>query len=385
MKRAATAALFVILALFLAPADVSAKNPAGKKSRVKYVIFMLTDGMGLPDVTAARIKKNGINGAPLHFETLEHVGYQRTYSANNTVTDSAAGASAMACGEKFVNGEICFHADGRATKPSLLEIAKSKGMSTGLVATSTITHASPASFGSHVQARACENEIARQYIFITQPDVILGGGLSKFTATAPDKCGAFGDYVAAAKERGYVLAHNRSELQSVLAGSQRKVLGLFNASALTPEYLRKPEVSEPRLPEMASAALRLLEKDQDGFFLFIEGSQIDWGNHDNNLDYQTGELLAFDEAVRVVLDWVNARPERKEQTLIVVAPDHETGGFAIRGDEAKPGLGPFSPAWVTKGHTGTDVVIWSQGPHSERLGRAIDNTFVYTVIENALR
>lgn len=89
--------------------------------------FMVPDGMGLADVTAARIFKNGIDGAPLHFETLDHIGYQRTYSSNSTITDSAPAASAWACGEKFNNGEICFHADGRPHLPSILELAKRRG------------------------------------------------------------------------------------------------------------------------------------------------------------------------------------------------------------------------------------------------------------------
>ncbi len=135
---------------------------------VRYVILMVPDGMNLPSVTAARIKLNLIDGAPLNMETLERVGYQRTYSEKNTVTDSSAAASAWACGEKFVNNEVCLHIDGRPNNYSLLELAKAQGMSTGLVATQTITHATPAAFGAHVLApagispRSCETEIARQ-------------------------------------------------------------------------------------------------------------------------------------------------------------------------------------------------------------------------------
>ncbi len=120
-----------------------------------------------------------------------------------------------------------------------------------------------------------------------------------------------------------------------------RLLGLFAGTNLTPEYLRAEGTTEPRLPEMTKAALSILEKDQDGFFLLVEGSLIDSGNHEEKLDYQTGEMKAFDEAVKVVLDWLATSPERKEHTLLIVVPDHETGGFALLGSETPgAGLGP---------------------------------------------
>jgi len=106
----------------------------------------------------------------------------------NTITDSSAAASAFACGEKFVNNEVCFHEDGAPHNLSLLELAQSKGMATGLVATQTITHATPASFAAHLSNRNCETEIARQYIRVTRPDVLLGGGQDTFKPSSPDLC-----------------------------------------------------------------------------------------------------------------------------------------------------------------------------------------------------
>ena len=150
--------------------------------KARNIIFMVGDGMGLAHVTAARIFKNGPDGESLHLETLPTIGYQRTHSASDSLTDSAAAASAWANGEKFNNGEISCHdddQDGRCEptpSPTILEIAKAKGRVTGLVVTSTVTHATPAAFGSHVPSRRCEKEIARQYIQVTEVDVILGGG-----------------------------------------------------------------------------------------------------------------------------------------------------------------------------------------------------------------
>ncbi len=383
--------------VFLAVACLAAAQEASvlpNYHEVKYVIFMVPDGMGLADVTATRIQKNGISGAPLWLETLEHIGYQRTYSEKNTVTDSAAAASAWACGEKFANDEICLHADGRPNNFSLLELAKQRGLATGLIATQTITHATPAAFGAHVANRDCEKEIARQYVQLTQPDLMLGGGRSKFVSTSVDSCGTAGDFVTQAKELGYAYVTTAAELDAAVQSGQRKVLGLFASSFLTPEALRTPGTTEPRLPDMTTAALSILQMHQGGFFVMIEGSHIDTCNHLEDvyggvtIPCQYGEVAAFDESVKRVLDWIGASPERREHTLLIVAVDHETGGFAIKGTEvagAEP-LGSFSVAWTfpppppQAGHTGTDVLIWSQGPGSEALNRAMDNTWVYSVV-----
>jgi alkaline phosphatase len=363
------------------------------------IIFMVPDGMGLAGVTAARIFKNGPNGQGLHMETLSTIGYQRTHSANRATTDSAATASAWASGEKFRNGEISCHDDNRDGKceptpaPTILELARERGKSAGLVVTSTVTHATPAAFGAHVPRRGCENEIARQYIQVTGVEVILGGGAAKFNAPKAnvDACGTFGDFIAAARTRGYEVVYTKDAMEEAVSRGTKKLLGLFARNGKTPELFRVfPEehyrVDEPTLPQMTAAALEILEKDQDGFFLLVEGSQIDWAGHDNNLPYQISETLAFDEAVKVVLDWINEEQRRKLDTLVIIAPDHETGGFAIRGarqENYKPG-DLVKDAWTTKKHTAGDVVIWSQGPGSRFLGRAVDNTDLYQIMRDVL-
>ncbi len=436
---------FLVLAsmLTLPALSASASEPRvlANNHEVKYVIFMVPDGMGLADVTAARILKNcenapttpafsfcaeGPGGPALSFEELEHIGYVRTYSKTNTITDSSAAASAYACGEKFVNNEVCFHADGARHNDSLLEIAKADGWGTGLVATQTITHATPAAFAAHLANRNCETEIARQYVQETQPDVMLGGGRGKFKTSTADVCGVSGDYITEAQARGYAYVTTKQAMDDAAANPQvSKLLGLFATGTLTPECRHtgtsqlfidscvvgplRP-ASEPRLPEMTDAALKILSRSKPGFFLMVEGSLIDSGNHEENVPYQYGEMLAFDQSVKVVLDWIKASPERREHTLLIVAPDHETGGFAVKGvgpkggEEPGQGLGPFLTTPILAGvvppggwvftivantdsvdkeahHTGGDEPIWSAGPGSEALGRAIDNTFVYEVVK----
>ncbi len=409
LKKVSVKKKLLLLSLSLAslllsfPSWAEQKDHPGKSDlhpKAKNIIFMVPDGMGLASVTAARIFKNGPNGQGLHMETLSTIGYQRTHSANRATTDSAAAASAWASGEKFRNGEISCHDDNRDGKcepipaPTILELAKERGKSAGLVATSTVTHATPAAFGAHVPSRRCENEIARQYIQLTGVEVILGGGSEKFntTKTNVDDCGTFGDFSMAARMRGYDVVYTKEAMEQATSRETKKLLGLFAPNAKSPELFRVfPEkqyrVDEPTLPQMTAAALEILEKNHDGFFLLVEGSQIDWAGHDNNLPYQISETLAFDEAVKVVLDWIDTEQARKLETLVIIAPDHETGGFAIRGarkNNYKPG-DLVNHTWTTTKHAAGDVVIWSQGPGSQYLGRAVDNTDLYKVMRQVLK
>jgi alkaline phosphatase len=352
----------------------------------KNVIFMVADGMGLATVTAARLYKYGPGGGRLAFEELPVIGYQSTYAANSIITDSAAAASAWACGRKFANGEICFHQRDGSYPPSLLEIARSLGKTTGLVATSNITHATPAAFGAHVPSRQCETEIARQYISTTKVDVLLGGGRRKFEPAAPDACGTEGDILHEAMANGYAIVFSLPELKAALPAASR-LLGLFAAGGLTPENRRSPDSLEPRLSEMTAAALANLEKNANGFFLLIEGSQVDWAGHNHDLEFMIGETLAFSEAVQTVRNWIAMQPRREAETLLVVVSDHETGGLAISGPRRRlVRSGEMVEAvWAATDHTGTDTILWSQGPGSRALGRALNNTDIYEVLRRLMK
>ena len=369
-----------------------AKNNNGVgPNKAKNIIFMVPDGQGLSNVTAARIFKNGPNGDPLYQETLEHIGYQRTHSANSTVTDSAAAASAWAVGEKFVNGEISCHSDEMGgcsgLKPTILELAAGMGKATGLVASSQISHATPAAFGAHDPDRNNGYEIARQYIEVTGVDVVLGGGV--YHANVAER----GYIINSAIANGYTYAQNETEMNdAAVAGN--KLLGMFEQDGIgegkTPEMFwvdgsAYPK-GEPTLAEMTSAALDILEEDKDGLFLMVEGSQIDWANHAQDVEYQIAESLAFDAAVKVVLDWVNADADRKNHTLIIIVADHDCGGFAINGPYgtlSEPG-DIVEAGWTIDQHTAVDTIIYSQGPGSEKLNAAVDNTDLYYVMEDVI-
>ncbi len=377
--------------------------------QAKNVIFMVADGMGLADVAAARIYQNGPNGPPLHFETLPYIGYQRTHSRNTLVTDSAAAASAWASGEKFDKGAISCRdeapVDGvcdetRKNSQTLLEIAQAAGKSTGLVVTSDITHATPAAFGAHVHNRNCGAEIFRQYLNMGI-DVLLGGYVAENKA---DKGCLLPEenpqaLIDQASSLGYNLVDTRDEMM-VAADSVTKMLGLFSGvqGGLCPLYLRSDLSTQPTLTQMTTSALKILETNPNGFFLLVEGSQIDWANHANNLKYQIEETLDFDSAVKVVIDWINLVDERQRNTLIIVTADHETGGFAINGptgrlaepgdttnqykgltdEDGNPIMAPdIVESWTSTYHTAVDTLIWS---NSRTFSQAMDNTDLYDAI-----
>lgn len=358
---------------------------------VSNIIFMVPDGLALSNITAARIYAFGTKNKKLNLETLNQIGYQSTHSANSMVTDSAAAASAWACGEKFNNGEISFHSRTGISPRTILEFARDQGKKTGLVATSSITHATPAAFAAHVNNRNCENEIARQYITRTGVDLILGGGKGYFQSShiGMDPCGVYGDFITLARKRDYAIFKSREELMNSYKSAQ-KILGLFRNKSLTPAYRKakvKKSAEEPSLSEMTRVALQFFESHPKGFFLLVEGSQIDWANHAKNLKYQIGEVLEFDRAVGVVLDWVKREENRIKNTLIIIVSDHDCGGFAIKGPKGKTLIRPgqyVKAGWIWGSHTGEDTIIWSQGPYSEYLGKAIDNTDIFHIMHAAL-
>ena len=407
-QKAMTGLSFIICISLLTGCSTVRNNESHKlqaPQKAKNIIFMVPDGQGLSDVTAARIFKNGPNGDPLYQETLKNIGYQRTHSADNTITDSAAAASAWAMGKKFKNGEISCHAgkDGECLEkaPTILELAEARGKASGLVVTSQISHATPAAFAAHVFSRSCGAEIARQYIEEAGVDVILGGGLYR----SADNCNRYAESFAPPDKRQYIInlarknnytyVSDKAGLENAVAGNNRKILGMFEQNGpgegksiemFRVDHLKIYPENEPTLADMTSAALNILEKDRDGFFLLVEGSQIDWENHDNRLKSQIAESLGFDEAVKVVLDWIDEDPSREDNTLLIIVADHETGGFAINGptDTILKSGDLVEPGWASGNHTGVDTIIYSQGPGSFNLNAALDNTDLYYVMENVL-
>jgi alkaline phosphatase len=339
-------------------------------TKVKNVILCIGDGMGISQVTLAAATAAG-PGGKLYLERLPVSGLVRTYSANSRVTDSAAAGTALACGIKTNNAMIGMNPDEKSYT-SILEAAKDKGMATGMVVTCTMSHATPASFGSHVKSRKMEPAICEQLI-ANRINVLFGGGRKYFLPKSDPNSGRKDDIdlIARAKAAGYTYLQTPGELESAEA---THLLGLFQFDALT---TAEPE---PSLAMLTRKAIRVLKRanlestdGRYGFFLMVEGSQIDWECHANRANGAIRQTLLFDQAVEAAVDFAM----KDGHTLVVVTADHETGGMTLigAGDEDK-GDAQLSVKWSTKGHSGTPVGIWALGPGATRFAGVQDNTDV---------
>ena len=306
--------------LFLVMLLGGGEGAQAQSPRPKNLILMIADGCGPASITMARDYARAVLGRDeLALDAIQ-TGAVRTGSASSRVTDSAAGATAYACGVKTYNGAIAVDTAGRPLA-TLLEAAKARGMATGLVATSRITHATPAAFAAHVPQRAMESEIAAQML-AQRVDVLLGGGWSYFLPPAEGGRRQDGrNLLREAEAMGYQVVRTAADFRR---GVRRPVLGLFDPDHLPYEIDRNPE-EVPSLVEMTRAALELLAEDPDGFFLMVEGSRIDHAGHANDAAAHVREVLAYDEAVAVVLEFAR----RDGQTLVVSVADHETGGLSL--------------------------------------------------------
>lgn len=308
MKK--TAVKLFALALVLSSTVACAEKPA------KNLILMIGDGMGHTQKQAAAYLFN----KPLTMDGMPIAGAMSNYASDNIATDSAAAATALATGYKTNNGMLSV-TPKKQPIPTLLERSRTLGKAVGLVATSTVTHATPAAFGSHVDGRGDEGEIAAQ--FMTQKfDVLFGGGANYFL---PKSQGGSrkdeNNYIEQFKSSGYQYAWDAESLQSVKSAP---AVGFFAPDKMAPD-LDREVTKEPSLADMTSKAIDLLKGDPDGFFLMVEGSQIDWGGHDNDPAYDLYEVAAFDRAIAAALDFA-----RKDgNTLVVVCADHETGGLVL--------------------------------------------------------
>ena len=326
---------------------------------VRNVIFLIGDGMGFGQMAFARIRAAGPDSR-LYMERLPVQGWALTHAANCLVTDSAASGTALACGIKTNNGMLGMD-PAQTPYQNILEAAAETGMRTGLVATSAITHATPAAFSCHVPARKMQDEIAVQQLGL-QVDVMIAGGLNWWL---PRKRWGAGrkdgrDVVAEAQAIGYSFTSDPAAFGD-LEGP--KVLALLAANGLT------TSAPEPPLPHLAAKAIECLtapgSEPAPGFFLMVEGSQIDWAGHNNESDNTVKQMLLFDLAVKTAVEFA----QQDRRTLVLVTADHATGGLAVKDDDGKP-----EAEWATKGHSGNPVPVLAYGPGSEAFAQILDNT-----------
>ncbi len=338
-KRLGQISLLIILILvivFVAINKPWQKCPLLKLSNnptIRNVIVMVPDGCSNSIQTLARWKK----GEDIVLDDML-VGAVKTYMANSVITGSGAAVSAFATGYKTTGGFLSvgpitedvlttFKHPGSEMqyKPlaTILEGAKLKDKATGLVATSKISHATPAGFACHVHDRNNYNEITEQMVY-ENIDVAFGGGKQHLLPESEGGNRTDGEnLLKVLLDKGYQFVETREEMSDIISG---KVWGLFAPDHMKADIDRLEFTPEqPSLAEMTAKAIELLSQDKDGFFLMVEGSQIDWAGHANDPIYMTTDFLAFDEAVKVAVDFA----KKDKRTLVIAFPDHNTGGLSI--------------------------------------------------------
>lgn len=327
----------------------------------KNIIYMIGDGMGKNIVSATEIVyKDELYGGQMTMKYLPNIGLQSTYSSNEQITDSAAGGTALSTGHKTTNGTIAMNADNTISYKTLLEIAAEKGMSTGVIATKSVTDATPATFTAHVHDRGEEVEIARQQLTkLTDGtlDLILGGGYEYYNNSANS------GVMAAAKERGVTYTNDWEMAQ----GASLPLAGIFYPHELPTDGLD----NDPHIADMTDLALNLLSEDENGFFLMVEGSKIDSYGHANEFGMETDETFEFDCAVAVALRYVALNPD----TVLIITADHETGALSIPAEPTADNI-ESSSRYGSSGHFWVDVPVYAIGYRTEELLGFQENTDV---------
>lgn len=323
------------------------------KGQVKNIILMIGDGMG----TAAVYAGYTMNRGKLNIERAQYTGFSKTSSADSYITDSGAAATAMASGIKTYNSAISVDTDSLPVK-TILEIAEDHDISTGLIATSAITHATPASFICHRTSRYDSLGLAADFL-MTDIDIFIGGGRIHFEERADGL-----NISDSLRKNGYSIVYGLDEI---------KEKDEHNIGCLVAD-LHLSSVLDGRgdyLTDATKIALSRLSKNDNGFFIMVEGSQIDWAGHDNDITYQTSEIIDFDKAIGEAMDFADNNPG----TLVVVTADHETGGLTLVGGDIE--RGELQARYSTGSHTGVMVPVFAYGLGAEEFAGIYENTELF--------
>ena len=333
----------------------------------KNVILLISDGTGLSQISSAFYFKES---SP-NYARFKNIGLIKTSSSREDVTDSAAGATAFACGVKTYNGAIGVADDSTDVK-NLVEIVSLKNIKTGMIATSSITHATPASFYAHTINRDSAEKIALQLVQ-SEIDFFAGGGLQFFNNRKDGR-----NLLSVLNEKQFTI-DTTALIDFSNIQSSHKVGFLLAKDEM-------PPAAEGRgnfLSRATELAIRFLSKDNSGFFMMAEGSQIDWGGHANNASYLVSELIDFDDAVGKALDFA----EKDGNTLVIVTSDHETGGFTLAAKTKKREDGSeysdyseIGITFSTTGHSATLIPVFAYGPGSEEFEGIYENNNIFEKI-----
>ncbi len=355
--------LLLVFTFFLSSYNFTdEEKKSSKEQKVKNIILLIGDGMGVTQVSGAIT----ISGDNLNMTTSRHIGFIKTHSYDNYNTDSAAGGTALSSGKKTKNGMIGMSPDSSRVQLITEIVRRKKKMSYGVVSTSAVTHATPASFVAHNISRYDYEGIALDFVR-NKPDVFIGGGKDNFTSRRDQR-----DLVKVLKNDGYQVVFNMDELNE--ADGERV------AALLADGHM--PAFAEHRgdmLSQATKKAIELLNRNRKGFFLMVEGSQIDWGGHANDAQYIIEETVDFDKAVGVALQFAASDPN----TLVLVTADHETGGMIITDGNLKEKT--LEAGFGVTSHTGVLVPVFAFGPGANMFTGVYENTGLFDKMTEALK
>jgi alkaline phosphatase len=341
-----------------------APTPTIVPSKPKNIILLIGDGMGLAQISAGYYANNNT----IQLEKFPVTGLMTTHSSSHLITDSAAGATAFSCGCKTYNGAIGLNAKKKRCL-TILEEAEQHGLATGIVVTCSVTHATPAAFISHVENRSESEAIARFFVE-TDIDLLIGGGLKFFNDRKTDTRNLYNELT----QKGYSVSNFTEKKLPELTFLPTQPLVWFGASE-EPASFADGRDWLPFAAEKAPVFLR--QRSAKGFFMLLEGSQIDWACHANEGPRTVQEVLDFNAAIGKILEFAQADGE----TLVIVTADHETGGLALEQGSAPDSL---DLAFNTTSHTAVFVPVFAYGPGSEMFSGIMDNTSIYLKMRTLL-
>ena len=358
MKRI-TFVLLSLVILALLPSCNNKKEEIQEQPKAMNVIYMIGDGMALPQVYAAMLASH----EKMTFSQFPYIGVVDTHSASNDITDSAAAGTALASDHKTNNAMLGVNPDSIPVK-TVLEVMAEQGKETGIVVSCYVTHATPAAFYAKVPHRKQYEDIAVQMAENPYLNLIIGGGMKYFNQRKDSL-----DLVARMeKELGWKVYDTLDNIDITC----KKYAVMANDGHMPPAAERGDF-----LPRAVKTALKTLDSAENGFFLMVEGSQIDFACHGNDSTWMMDEMLDFDYAIKVALDYA----KEKGNTLVVVTADHETGGLTLPDPQGKYTNVVFD--YSTGSHTCLPVLVYAYGPGAEQFTGWMQNTELKGKILNA--
>jgi alkaline phosphatase len=340
----------------LALVIITTSSVASTPEMPKNIIVMIGDGMGVAQITATELERYELN-----LRRFKKIGLKTTTAADKLVTDSAAAATALATGYKTIEGRLGMDKNKKILK-NVFDYALENKMGRGVVVTSTFNHATPAGFTIHAEKRY-DYDIIAERIVDADLDVIFAGGMCNLLPKSMKG--------SKRKDNKNLLLKLRKQMPVVQSIDTFRRLGTPRKAAAILASVHLPLASNRNysLGELTSKALKILNRNENGFILMVEGSQIDLQGHKHNYDNILDETVDFDTAVKEALDFA----EKDGDTLVVVTADHETGGLTLIG--GTPEENKFEYHFSTGHHSATMVAVYSYGPGSEHFMGTYDNTY----------